>query len=135
MSKSKASTIPAAPPQGLPVTLPTTGDPELFNRDEIASETDETTEAQQKPEPAPEPLSVELVSVELPVLTFAPRKAFASRRIDGRLNRKQAANLKRLEMALVAEGIKLESGKHVSNKTDALRWLLENIPETQASGG
>lgn len=65
--------------------------------------------------------------IEVPMLNIEQDAGFVRRRIDVKFSAQQAANLKRIKMALDAKDARLAGGQRVTSLADAMRWLLENI--------
>lgn len=80
------------------------------------------------------------VQLELPAPIQAHPEVYVPRHVDLQLTPDQGVRLRQLFEALDRRktpegtvGYRLANGRRVQNPTDAVRWLLEQLPE--ASGG
>jgi hypothetical protein len=64
--------------------------------------------------------------IEVPML-HGFQAGFVRRRVDIKLNRDQAANLKSIQLGLEMREAKLLDGRVVNDPVDAIRWMLENL--------
>jgi hypothetical protein len=75
--------------------------------------------------PSPEPPSV--VSVSAPLSNADLNGCYISTHADVHMSHEQGRTLRRLHLALDAEGARLASGRRIITSADAVRWLLEQI--------
>lgn len=83
------------------------------------------------PTAAPIETERELASIALEVPTLARPRGYIRRRLDVTLDRRQAEQLRALELALQSTSSRLKNGKHVTTNGDAIRWLLEQMAARQ----
>ena len=76
---------------------------------------------------------VELVStVEIPV-DQSEASGYVARHLDMHLSQPQAETLRRVLSALNGRNERLSDGRHVTTRTDVVRWLLERVEDGVAS--
>ncbi len=82
------------------------------------------TKTPRKPEPE-QPKCV-LVAIELPMLESVFEGYFSNRADVQNLTTNQRSSLRAILFGLQSKFAKLESGKLVSNASDAIKWIIEN---------
>ena len=85
---------------------------------------DTLRDAESKEPPAEEVPEVDVAVLKVPLMgKFNPGLGH----VDAQLDRKQMSTMRRLQYALDRGNYRLNSGRHVHTRADAVRWLLEQI--------
>jgi hypothetical protein len=67
------------------------------------------------------------LAINVPVIDADMDHVYLRRHIDARLTHRQAQNLRRLFLALDADGLRLDNKRPIVHAADAIRWLLEQL--------
>lgn len=94
----------------------------------VATETIEnaaSVHAAPTPEPKVAPVSDLLITITVP--RGPDSDGYVPQHVQTQLDHRQGSNLGRLFRALDAAGTRTANGRRVASKSDAIRWLLEQI--------
>jgi len=98
---------------------------------ETATETADSIE-EPETEPigdVPAPLPPLMASIEVPLTATILDGCYISTHVEVRMSREQGLTLRRLHLALDAQGARLANGHRVIHAPDAVKWLLEQLAE------
>lgn len=125
MAKKRTRTQSAGSQAELPTLAQTVDIPVKLDVEPV-SRTPEIVE----PEPKQTVRVAKMSKVSLASIPFLDlgKNAYRNRRVDVQnMTGGQRENLKCIVLGLQQEGEKLESGKYVTNYSDAIKWMLENV--------
>ena len=74
-----------------------------------------------------EPPQIVEVCITVPLAYDGPFDGFLGRHVELRLDMEQANKLRRLQVALDALDERLANGRHVSNRSDAIKWIIDKL--------